>query len=69
MKFLNTQKRESHDDGILFFYTEHFSHSFEMVFFRRCQERVSASADNMHYVKFDWYIFIFNFLLKILLKN
>ena len=54
MKFLNAQKRESHDDGFLFFYTEHFSHSFEIAFFRPWQERVSASADNMHYVNLDW---------------
>ena len=40
-----------------------------MVFFRRCQERVSASADNMHYVKFDWYIFIFNFFVKNIIEK
>lgn len=54
VKFPNTQKRESHDDGILFFYTDDFSHSFEIAFFRPCQKRVSASADNMHYVNLDW---------------
>ena len=39
-----------------------------MVFFRRCQERVSASADNMHYVKLNWYIFILIFIKNIIEK-
>ena len=54
VKFPNTQKRESHNDGILFFYTIDFSHSFKTVIFSHCVAHVPASADNMHYVKFNW---------------
>ena len=54
VKFPNTQKRESHDDGILFFYTKNFSHSFEIVVFSSSQERVLATSSNMHYVNLDW---------------
>ena len=54
VKFPNTQKRESHNDGILFFYTDNFSHSFEITFLSRYQERVSETSINMHYVKLDW---------------
>ena len=55
VKFPNTQKRESHNDGILFFYTIDFSHSFKTVIFSPCVAHVPASADNMHYVKLHWY--------------
>ena len=54
VKFTNMQKRESHNDGILFFYTDDFSHSFEIAFFSPCQERILATSFNMHYVKLDW---------------
>ena len=54
VKFPNTQKRESHNDGILFFYTIDFSHSFKTVIFSPCVAHVPASADNMHYVNCDW---------------
>ena len=54
VKFTKTQKRESHKIGVLFFYTIDFSHSFKTAIFSPCVAHVSASADNMHYVKLDW---------------
>lgn len=55
VKFTNGQKRESHNDGVLFFYTIDFSHSFQIAIFSPWQARDLATADNIYYVKWDWY--------------
>ena len=54
VKFVKTQKKESHNSGVLFFYTIDFSHRFERRVFSPWQTGVSETADNMHYVNLDW---------------
>lgn len=55
MNVFKKQKRESHNDGVLFLYTAEISQAPFFADFCPCESRAKVTLHNGTYPQLDWY--------------